>query len=83
MGDDLVGDLVGDVLAGCFFEHVAGSICLSRRQHSSPCSRRHCQTYDFLVDAAVFLCVLSHRTTELLLGLVEAWHGVSSCAKEL
>ena len=27
----LVGELVGDVLAGGFFEHVAGSICLSRR----------------------------------------------------
>lgn len=25
---DLVGDLVGDVLACGFFEHVAGSICL-------------------------------------------------------
>lgn len=24
----LVGELVGDVLAGGFFEHVAGSICL-------------------------------------------------------
>lgn len=28
--DDLVGELVGDVLAGCFFERAAGSICLSR-----------------------------------------------------
>lgn len=29
-------------------------------------------TYDLLVDAAVLLCVLSHRTTELLLGSVKA-----------
>lgn len=26
--DPLVGDLLGNVLARCFFEHVAGSICL-------------------------------------------------------
>jgi len=71
----LVGELVGDVLASGFFEHVAGSICLSQLCwcFDPGVGNIFDMTYDLLVDGAVLLCILSHGTTVLLLGSVKTF----------
>ena len=54
--EDLVGELVGDVLASGFFEHVAGSICLSLCQQCLLRKRSNLRRLTIFSLMARFFC---------------------------